>query len=352
MSGLLLLYSILLICDHSLLSKSLRLVDYESLSAITSFLVISRGLELSGIFNKIVPKIVELSGGSEIQLHSFILIIVAISSTVIMNDTAIFIFIPLVVIISKILKINRAKVVTLTTISANIGSTLTPIGNPQNVIIWRTFKIPFHVFVWNLTPYVLGWISILLIFTLLTSRKQSVINFTIPGIRIDKNLLTASIILLIVDVMLVQFGYALIGIAITLAVLTIVRKEVVLSIDVALILTFALIFIDFKELSMILLSANLWLYQKTFPEIIIFSAGLSQIISNVPVTVLFASINEKIQWLPLAVGVNLGGAGVVIGSLANLIAVRISGIRLRDFHKFSLPYFFAILSLTLAIIWL
>ena len=67
------------------------------------------------------------------------------------------------------------------------------------------------------------------------------------------------------------------------------------------------------------------------------SAGLSQLISNVPATVIF--LGSKPEWLPLALGVNLGGNGLVVGSLANIIAIRISGIRMSDFHRFSMPYF-------------
>jgi len=82
-------------------------------------------------------------------------------------------------------------------------------------------------------------------------------------------------------------------------------KESILSLDVALIAVFTLIFIDFKELAFLLSETSFPL--NTTIRTFLLSAGLSQLISNVPTTVLFAS---KVKWLPLALGVNLGGNGI------------------------------------------
>ncbi len=352
LSILLMLYVVLLLRDHSLLGRSPKLVDYGSLAAIVSLLAASRGFELSGIFNRIAPAVIELSGGSELRLLTLVLLAVALSSAVIMNDTAMFIFIPLVVTLSKISGVSEAKFVTLTVIAANVGSALTPIGNPQNVIIWRYFDIPFHTFVLNMAPFVLGWTCLLLTFVFLTSGGKFAKSFAVPRIRVNGALVTASAVLLVADIIFIQSGLALVGLVVTLVTLTIVKRGAVLSLDVALVLVFALIFVDFRELSSILPSTDFALHQKSPLSIVLISSVLSQAISNVPTTVLFAPTVDKARWLSLAAGVNLGGTGLVVGSLANFIAVRLAGTKLKDFHKYSLPYFVVALGLTLLITWL
>ncbi|WP_297125619.1 SLC13 family permease [Thermococcus sp.] len=336
--------------DPSLPSKSLRLIDYESLATIISLLVVSRGLEISGAFTRIAPRIVELSGGSEVKLLALIMLTVAISSAVIMNDTAMFIFIPLVLTISRITKTDRVRTVTLTAIAANIGSALTPIGNPQNIIIWRTYGISVYEFISGMLLYVSIWIGLLLLFVCLTCKGKSVKSFVIPRVRVNRVLLFISTILLIVDVILTQFGYAFIGLALTLVILALIGREALLSLDVALVAIFALIFIDFRELSFIIAPLNFMSLQRNPIMTVALSVGLSQIISNVPATVLLTSSNVKPEWIPLAVGVNLGGTGIIIGSLANFIAVRISGISLKEFHKYSLLYFLVALGITILLV--
>ncbi len=338
---LILLFLILSVIDPSLPRKSLNLVDYESLSAIISFLIISRGLELSGALTNISSKIVSFSGNSEFKLLCTLVFITATSSAVIMNDSAVFVFVPLVLTISKISDIDVSKAVTVVALSSNIGSSLTPFGNPQNIIIWRTYKVSVFDFVRSMFPYVFVWILILILLIRLMSGKREFETFQIPGIEINKVLLITSATLLMANVGLIECGYAFLGLIATLLTFSILGREAIYTLDLALIAVFALIFIDFKELSF-LLSAIL--KPDTFNTFLL-SAILSQIISNVPTTVMLIPHSPK--WLPLSVGVNLGGTGSVIGSLANFIAVRLSKIEIGKFHRVSIPYFLLTLFVTL-----
>ncbi len=346
LSILILLYLALSIVDPFLPSRSLGLIDYESLAIIVSLFIVSRGLELSGIFGRVAHRIVRFSGGSEFKLLSIVMLIVSFSSAVIMNDTAMFVFVPLVLTISRITKINLPKAVTLVALAANIGSALTPIGNPQNIILWRMYRISLWEFVRSMSPYVLLWIVLLLTFIWIGSRGKSLEIFSMPKIRINRSLMLASTLLLIVNIILAEGGFSPVGLALTIFITAIVSKEALFSLDVALVAVFALVFIDFRELSLLLLSSNVVL-QMSAAKIIILSVGLSQLISNVPSTVMLTSAN--FPWLPLAIGVNLGGIGLIIGSLANFIALRISGIGLKSFHRYSLPYFLTALLITLLI---
>ncbi|WP_367183020.1 SLC13 family permease [Thermococcus sp.] len=344
MTLLMVLYVALAVIDNSLPKRTPWLIDWGSLSLIMALIITSKGLELSGIFGKLAPKLVEKANHSGKRLLFLLLPTIAFSSAVIMNDTAMLVFIPLVVALSELSGLDKAKAVTLSAISANVGSALTPIGNPQNIIIWHRYKLGFTTFTLGMLPFVLLWLGILMTFVLI-SREERLILESIPGVAFRRDLFLLSLLTLITDVYLGETGKHYLALLITLVVFLLFEREVLLSFDWALVLTFAFIFADFNELSILLQSSGL-----SFPRegslLILTSAGVSQLISNVPATVVF--LNSNPQWLPLAVGVNAGGNGVIVGSLANLIALRIARILVRDFHRYSVPYF--LLSLAVAIV--
>ncbi|NJE31349.1 anion transporter [Thermococcus sp. 18S1] len=344
LTALIVLYLVLLINDRSLLVRTPSLIDWESLALITSLVLVSKGLELSGAFTRLSLGLIGLSGGSERRLMLLLIPTIAVSSSVIMNDTAMLVFIPLVVITSRLAGINTARAVTLSAIAANIGSSITPIGNPQNIIIWNAYGMSFVEFTGAMLPFVLLWLVILLLFTAIRRGGKPSIE-KLPPIVIRKRLLLASFSLLVADILLAETGNSLWTLPLTLAVLLVFGREALLGFDWALILTFALIFADFGEVARLISG-----YEVPSEGLAVFlaSAGLSQLISNVPATVVF--LGSKPEWLPLALGVNLGGTGIITGSLANLIALRISGIGIKDFHRFSIPYFLVALVISILVL--
>lgn len=335
------LYIALALADHSLILRTPSLVDVDSLAVIVALLTVSRGIELSGAFSRIAPRILKAAGGFPAKLVALVALATTLSSAVIMNDTVTFIFIPLVAMISRLTGMDRAKAVAVMAIAANVGSALTPIGNPQNIIVWRRYGLVPHEFVASMAPYVLTWLALLMVLVLAAYRKAGKVTVPpMPRVKVKRVLLTTSTTLLILDVVLAQVGQPLIGLAVTLTVLALIGREAILSLDVPLILIFTLIFIDFREVSVLIVKAGVLNVAHFNPvTTVLVAALLSQAVSNVPVTVMLASTSPPPPWLPLAVGVNVGGTGIVIGSLANLIAVRISGIKLRDFHRYSIPFF-------------
>ncbi len=345
MSLFVLLFLLLSILDHSLPRKSLGFIDYESLAMISSLLIVSRGMELSGIFSRFAHKTVMISGGSKFRLLSTMIIVAALSSAFVMNDTAIFIFIPAMMAISRISEIDLPEAVTLAIISSNIGSAISPIGNPQNIIIWRSYNLQFLKFIGLMSPYAILWLSMLLAFIWIKTRNKNLKTFQIPKIEIRKGLFYISASLLIVNVLLGELGLSFAGLVLTTVIMAIAELGVLLSFDVALLAIFALIFIDFNEISSLFFGK--FFLETSLQKILLFSAILSQLVSNVPATVVL--ISQNVPWFPLAIGVNLGGTGMITGSLANFIGVRISGISLKDFHRYSLPYFLIALFLTVAL---
>ncbi len=347
LSLLLVLYLVLALLDPSFVRRTPHLIEWGSLSLITALILTSKGLELSGIFSKLAPKLVEKAGGSERKLVAYLLMVVAVSSAVIMNDTAMLVFIPLVVVTSRVAKINVPRAVTLSAIAANVGSALTPIGNPQNIIIWHDYRVSFLSFLVSMFPFVLAWFLLLLAFTLSVPAKE-VHLVSVPQVAVNRRLLTVSSLLLVLNILLAEMGVQYWGFIITLVTMALLSREALLSFDWALVVIFSLVFADFGELARILSSSGLALPSSGL-RLLLTSAGLSQLVSNVPATVLFLSSGSNSSWATLASGVNLGGNGIIVGSLANLIALRIARISLRDFHRYSIPYFLAAITVSVLI---
>ncbi|NJE10489.1 SLC13 family permease [Thermococcus sp. MAR1] len=340
------LYLVLALIDRSLPGRTPVLIDWGSLSLITALIITSKGLEISGIFSRLAPVLVRISGGSGRRLFFFLLPSIAFSSAVIMNDTAMLVFIPLVVAVSEFSELDGGRAVALSAIAANVGSSLTPVGNPQNVIIWREYGIGFVTFIIHMLPFVLLWMGILFVLVIFLP-DENISPKPLPPISTRWDLLIASTLVLGMNIYLGETGRDITSLVITLMIFLIVDRRILWSFDWALVLTFALIFADFNEVSH-LISGSARMFPGEGFKLLLASAGLSQLISNVPATVLF--LGSKPEWLPLALGVNLGGTGMIIGSLANLIALRISGIGMRDFHRYSIPYFLIALGISILIL--
>ncbi len=306
----------------------------------------SKGLELSGLFSKLAPRLIRAANHSERRLMLLFILTISLSSTVIMNDTAMLVFIPLVVATSEIARVDTARAVTFSAIAANVGSALTPIGNPQNIIIWHSYGLGFLEFIRSMLPFVFLWLLVLFAFTLTIKNRELSVE-RIPPVALRKTLLVVSLISLIVDVVLAEIGRAPLAFIFTLFVFLVLGRDVLRGFDWALVLTFAFIFIDFNELAFLLKSAGL-MFPTGGTGLFVVSATLSQLFSNVPATVLLSA--GKPEWLPLSLGVNIGGSGIVVGSLANLIAIRIARVGVGDFHRHSVPYFLVALLLSVLLL--
>ena len=293
---MLFLYAGLVMVDRSLPGKTPDLVDWGSLSLITALIITSKGLELSGVFNRLAPRLVEGANGSSRRLLFLLLPTIALSSALVMNDTAMLVFIPLVVALSELSGMDKARAVTLSALAANVGSALTPIGNPQNIIIWREYGLSFLAFVRGMLPFVLIWLALLLAFVILSPHETLSVR-SLPPVAFRRDLFVVSTFLLALNVYLGETGRHELSIALTLLAFLLLDRDVLLSFDWALVLTFAFIFIDFNELSALLLKAGFSLPTEG-AGLVLTSAGLSQLISNVPATVVFLGSNPRgFHWL-------------------------------------------------------
>ncbi len=343
MTILLVFYFIIVMLSKGDVLNLKKYVDWKSISMIISLLLVSRGMELSGAFARVSERLLSLSKNSCKRLLILIIFTSAISAMVLMNDASLFVYVPIILIVSKISSISVPIFITIVSISANIGSALTPIGNPQNIIIWQHYSVGFISFIKAIIPFFIISILLLLAYSLFLIRKEkgSLIIAKPPKIILNKELFISSLLLLIADIILEEKGFHYFPLFLTIVVFALIRREVVLGADYALIMIFILMFADFRGLSRVMALHNMIPHISSKISILYWGVLLSQVMSNVPATIFL--IDNVTNWKVLAIAVNLGGVGLIIGSLANIIAIRLGKIKIKEFHKYSLPYFLMLL---------
>jgi len=262
------------------------------------------GLQKSGLILKIAQGIEK---GKVIPLK--LVVTTFFLSMLVTNDVALIVIVPL----TLSLDINRKDIlVILEALAANSGSALTPVGNPQNLFIYWFYGVQPDTFIKTIAPFSLVFLGLLIVSSLLVKTRNSVQEN--PVQKINKKAYIYGILLFIVLLTVLHALPILTGIVVILFALIFDRKS--LRIDYALLFSFFFFFGIADNLKVILTSEI-----SHSGHIFLFSALASQIMSNVPATLLFAKFTSN--WQALLWGVNAGGFGSLFGSLANLIAYKI-----------------------------
>ncbi len=317
-------------------------VHWKTVSALTGLLIIATGLKESGYFS-IFSKTILVKLTSERTLALFLILFSAFLSAFLTNDITLFIVIPLTFSIRDIVKTDLSKLIIFEAIAVNVGSALTPIGNPQNLFLWHKWNISFLAFVVKMVPLVIFMLILLLLFIRIafSGRKLPISKTTSAEGSAQKGLFITSVILLTGYVIALELDLYYIMLLFVFVFYIIFYKKVFLHVDWLLLLLFIIIFIEFHIISTLpFISKSIYtLNLGSADRVFMFSGLVSQLISNVPAAVFVSKFNQ--DWLAITCGVNVGGNGLVISSLANIIALRMAKndkIWL-TFHKYSLPYF-------------
>ena len=311
----------------------------------TALLIASRSLELSGLPSRAAASLLAANTSMSVKLV-LLTWVAALSSAFMMNDASLFIYAPIALMVARYSEVSKDGLVVMMIMAANIGSSLTPIGNPQNLYVWRTFKVPTGVFISSLTPFVALAMFLLTIYAVLLGGGELRVRRSIPAVRMDVGLASYSMLMLILIIIGGDTGYSIEVFLITAAsYLIFLRRKIRLNYD--LIALFSLMVIDFETISLILAEELYNLVLGARVTVLLAALGLSQAISNVPATITLSRLTS--MWKPLIIGADLGGLGVILGSLANMIGVRLGGISLSSYHKHAAPLFLALTFILLAL---
>ncbi|MCX7513762.1 SLC13 family permease [Frateuria hangzhouensis] len=266
----------------------------------------------------------------------------AVLSMVLTNDVSLFVLVPLTVAIGSVSNLPVLRMVVLEALAVNAGSTLSPIGNPQNLLLWQHGQLSFLGFAWAMLPAAAVMFALVaaLAWAWLPRDRVTLATEALDHGAVAGGLATFSLAALLAMVLLMEYGHAAFGAGVLLVIFALASPRSLARVDWLLLLTFAAIFLGLGHLAE-LPQVRAALDRLDFSQpLTLYLAGIaaSQLISNVPATVLL--LERASDPIALAVAVNVGGFGLAIGSLANLIALRLARQPhgLRALHRVSIPF--------------
>lgn len=296
-------------------------IDFRTLGLLFCLMAVMAGLNKLGIFKFIAEKM--LSRVKSINGLSLILCILCFfSSMIITNDVALITFVPFTVTALKLSgRMDKLIwIVTVETVAANLGSMLTPIGNPQNLYLFSAFNMSMGDFVFTILPYAVLSLVLVVISCLFTGKGESSTESSENENKFSKLHIVLYCILFVIALLTVfrVIPYE-ITVLLTIMAMLIFDRKVLLKVDYSLLFTFVFLFIFIGNLGEIEPISDFLKSIVNGNEVIVGVLS-SQVFSNVPATLLLAKFTENAK--ALLIGVNLGGLGTLIASMASLISFK------------------------------
>lgn len=298
----------------------LEYFDFKTLACLFSVLAVVCALRNIRFFYTLAKAIVRKFKNTKIAILALVYI-TFIGSMLIANDMALLTFLPLGYFILHTTGKEKylAFAFIMQNIAANLGGMLTPFGNPQNLYLYSKFNIPDGEFVSIMFPPFC--VAILLItICCLVFVKSEPMEIQEKAAELPIPRVIAYLILFALAILMVfRFMPYQIGLVVIIASLLILDRQALLQVDYGLLFTFVFFFIFAGNMGRIEAVRDFF---SSLLQIntLIFSAMSCQVISNVPSAILLSRFTENYRELLL--GVNIGGAGTLIASLASLITFK------------------------------
>ena len=312
----------LAILSMAAVPPSIRYISYldlHTLGLLFCLMATMAGLQAMGFFHQMGESLL-MRIHSLRQLEMLLVLLCFFSSMFITNDVALITFVPFAI---ELLKMIRREdrlipVVVLQTIAANLGSMATPIGNPQNLYLFNHYNIPNGEFLSIMLPPFLLSTALILLCCLFLPREGLTVprQETLP----DKRRTAVYGVLFCVAVAMVLRGIPYwLGLLVIVMALLVLDRRALLGVDWGLLVTFAAFFTFSGNMARIEPVRELFRKLLTHGAMPV-AALTSQVISNVPAAILLSRFTD--DYRGLLVGVNIGGAGTLVASLASLITFR------------------------------
>ena len=319
--------------------------DYKTIALLFCLMIIVAGLQYYGVFKMTAQFLIRKTGSIK-SLSAVMVLICFFSSMLITNDVALITFVPFTLFIFQSAgSVNQViRLVVLETIAANLGSMATPIGNPQNLYLYSTAKLTAAEFLMAVLPYA-GLSLIMLILAVFMgkydSRDMITENHEWFGMnsgkneQIESNFVRGSLIriislfaLLILCIMVVLQVITYIPVLIIVMIsILIINRRLYLSVDYFLLFTFICFFIFIGNMKRIPEVTEILVSLVSGRELFV-GILTSQVISNVPAAILLSGFSKDFS--ALITGVNIGGLGTLIASMASLISFKFFAAQYRD----------------------
>lgn len=294
--------------------------DYKTLTCLFCVLAVVCALKNINFFYILARKVVQLFKTARMSILALVYI-TFIGSMLIANDMALLTFLPLgyFVLTTTGKKKYMAFTFIMQNIAANLGGMLTPFGNPQNLYLYSRYEIPNLEFIGIMAPpFVLSVVLITICCIIFV--KPEPLSLSDEKIVLDPKRTILYLALFALSILIVFRGIPYwIGLIIIPTVLVFADRKALKMVDYGLLFTFVFFFIFAGNMARIDAVRDLFstLLDKST---LLFSVVSCQCISNVPSAILLSQFTGN--YADLLVGVNIGGVGTLISSLASLITFR------------------------------
>lgn len=300
--------------------------DWKTLGCLFCVLAVASALRLMGAFDRAARAVIARFRSPR-PLALALVLTTAGLSCVATNDMALIMMLPLSAATLMGANLPRlvAPVFVLQSLAANLCGMIVPFGNPQNLYLYSYYGLGLGDFLATMAlPFALSTISIVACTWWLCGRTDSsspsdTRNLAMPMPLGRRRLAAYGLLFALTLLAVFRIVPVAAAVAVVAAALAALDRRALAAVDWGLLATFACFFVFAGNLARVP-EVSAWLSPLMADHGLLVSAGLSQIISNVPAAVLLSHFTGA--WQPLLVGVNIGGAGTLVGSLASLITLQ------------------------------
>lgn len=297
-------------------------IDLQVLCLLLCLMAVVAGLNAIGVFRWLTFQLLNRIYRGPV-LSVILVLLPFFCAMLITNDVALLLFVPFTLGLFWQMGLHSVAipVLVLQTIAANLGSMATPVGNPQNIFLYAAYGLSAAEFFSVVLPIVA------VSFVALTVAALPILPKRLPSIQLEPVKMQGTEKLLIYAAL---FGLCLLTVfrivpywvttVLVLVIVFCIDRPLLRQLDFALLATFVCFFIVSGNLARID-AVRTFLQDLLQRNALLTAAGTSQIISNVPAAVLLSGFTD--EWRPLLEGVNIGGLGTPIASLASLITLKL-----------------------------
>lgn len=320
-------------------------IDYKTIIILFGMMVLIANIRLSGFFH-IIQNFILSKIKSPNVLLALLIFISGMLSAFFINDTVCLIFTPFILELTKRLNIEPKPYLLALCMSANIGSVATITGNPQNIIIGSASGISYGAFFIKMFPVALVCLFICFLLIAFYYRKElskKINEITFIRFRYNKPLVIKSSIVALVTLVLffseIPMEIVSVGVASFLLITRRIKPEKVYNlIDFRLLILFVGLFIVIKGFEKSIVFESFISHASSIVQtplaLILSSAFLSNIVSNVPAVLVFKPLitnfgNTEFAWLCLSMSSTFAGNLTIVGSIANIIVIESASSRIK-----------------------
>lgn len=280
------------------------------------------GLKQAGLFD-VLARVLLQGNRSFYQVLAALIMLPFFASMLVTNDVALLAFVPFAVLVLTYAQRESLLVwvVVFQAIAANLGGMAMPMGNPQNLFIFSSYQVALGDFIAVLLPYVGLTFAGLLVAIAVLGRGSHAVEVPLHDVfLVGSQSVLHGVLFMMCLLAVVRVLDPLVLLGIVVAVLLLFDRRSLRSVDYGLLLTFMCFFVFAGNVGRIDVVRDVfeWLMGQSA---LLTSFLASQVISNVPSAVLLSEFTT--DWQGLLLGVDIGGLGTPIASLASLIALRL-----------------------------